>query len=177
MLVDLWSGGTRRGRQSATSSSTSSPSPAPAATATPVGAAPQPQQQSSQPQQLPPTVQTPSSVAPLSPPVPTPKEDHLPAASSPGGTAVPSLSTAENAAVTTGGPPTPGGGSSNSGEKKPGGKSSAQPSPYCDFCLGDARENKKTGGSEELMSCSDCGRSGKPEEKIKRKYTRRANHN
>ncbi|XP_020289473.1 zinc finger protein ubi-d4 A-like isoform X3 [Pseudomyrmex gracilis] len=156
-------GGTRRGRQSATSSSTSSPSPAaPTAAATPAGAAPQSQQQSSQQQQLPPTVQTPSSVAPLSPTVPTPKEDHLPAASSPGGTAVPSLSTAENAAVTTGGPPTPGGGSSNSGEKKAGGKSSAQPSPYCDFCLGDARENKKTGGSEELMSCSDCGRSGHP---------------
>ncbi|XP_029663805.1 zinc finger protein ubi-d4 A-like [Formica exsecta] len=48
-------------------------------------------------------------------------------------------------------------------EKKAGGKSSAaQPSPYCDFCLGDARENKKTGGSEELVSCSDCGRSGHP---------------
>ena len=71
----------------------------------------------------------------------------------------------------------------------------AQPSPYCDFCLGDARENKKTGGSEELVSCSDCGRSGKEtrqqqqpqpqqqshqpagEERVKRKYTRRANHN
>lgn len=51
------------------------------------------------------------------------------------------------------------------------------PSPYCDFCLGDARENKKTGGSEELVSCSDCGRSGKIEEKTKRKYSRRANHN
>lgn len=37
----------------------------------------------------------------------------------------------------------------------------AAPSPYCDFCLGDARENKKTGTSEELVSCSDCGRSGK----------------
>ena len=56
-----------------------------------------------------------------------------------------------------------------------------QPSPYCDFCLGDARENKKTGGSEELVSCSDCGRSGKqqqPEiERVKRKYTRRTNQN
>lgn len=37
----------------------------------------------------------------------------------------------------------------------------AAPSPYCDFCLGDSRENKKTGTSEELVSCSDCGRSGK----------------
>lgn len=71
------------------------------------------------------------------------------------------------------------------------------PSPYCDFCLGNARENKKTGGSEELVSCSDCGRSGKtamplppvnsPNEqaqedqanavKAKRKYTRRAYNN
>ncbi|XP_039273378.1 zinc finger protein ubi-d4-like [Styela clava] len=35
-------------------------------------------------------------------------------------------------------------------------------SAYCDFCLGDADENKKTGESEELVSCSDCGRSGHP---------------
>ncbi|KAH8272016.1 hypothetical protein KR018_000832 [Drosophila ironensis] len=38
----------------------------------------------------------------------------------------------------------------------------AQPSPYCDFCLGDQRENKKTSMPEELVSCSDCGRSGHP---------------
>ncbi|KAJ8924827.1 hypothetical protein NQ315_000981 [Exocentrus adspersus] len=38
----------------------------------------------------------------------------------------------------------------------------AVPSTYCDFCLGDARENKKTGSQEELVSCSDCGRSGHP---------------
>ena len=31
---------------------------------------------------------------------------------------------------------------------------------YCDFCLGDAAENKKTKSAEELVSCSDCGRSG-----------------
>ncbi|XP_050356350.1 zinc finger protein ubi-d4 isoform X1 [Nymphalis io] len=37
----------------------------------------------------------------------------------------------------------------------------ASPSPYCDFCLGDDRQNKKTGTPEELVSCSDCGRSGK----------------
>ncbi|KAF7274084.1 double PHD fingers d4 isoform X1 [Rhynchophorus ferrugineus] len=36
------------------------------------------------------------------------------------------------------------------------------PSPYCDFCLGDSTQNKKTGGVEELVSCSDCGRSGHP---------------
>ncbi|KAK7003198.1 zinc finger protein ubi-d4-like isoform X1 [Biomphalaria glabrata] len=33
---------------------------------------------------------------------------------------------------------------------------------YCDFCLGDATENKKTKVAEELVSCSDCGRSGHP---------------
>nr|XP_026497697.1 zinc finger protein ubi-d4 [Vanessa tameamea] len=38
----------------------------------------------------------------------------------------------------------------------------ASPSPYCDFCLGDDRQNKKTGTPEELVSCSDCGRSGHP---------------
>lgn len=35
------------------------------------------------------------------------------------------------------------------------------PNSYCDFCLGDVTENKKTGGQEELVSCADCGRSGK----------------
>jgi len=35
-------------------------------------------------------------------------------------------------------------------------------SPYCDFCLGDANENKNTLEPEELVSCSDCGRSGHP---------------
>lgn len=33
-------------------------------------------------------------------------------------------------------------------------------SRYCDFCLGDDVENKKTGLREELVSCADCGRSG-----------------
>ncbi|CAH0547639.1 unnamed protein product [Brassicogethes aeneus] len=41
-------------------------------------------------------------------------------------------------------------------------KKNAAPSPYCDFCLGDTNQNKKTGGMEELVSCSDCGRSGHP---------------
>ncbi|XP_029663799.1 zinc finger protein ubi-d4 A-like isoform X3 [Formica exsecta] len=175
-ILSNYLSGTRRGRQNTTSSSTSSPSPAAPAVASATGATSQPSQQSQQ-QLQPASAQTP--VAPASPTVSVTKEDHLPAASSPGGTAVPSLSSAETA---TGGSPTPGGGGGGGGgptmEKKAGGKSSAaQPSPYCDFCLGDARENKKTGGSEELVSCSDCGRSGKPEEKIKRKYTRRANHN
>ncbi|XP_050391946.1 zinc finger protein ubi-d4 A isoform X2 [Patella vulgata] len=40
----------------------------------------------------------------------------------------------------------------------------SKPSPnnYCDFCLGDQTENKKTNQSEDLVSCSDCGRSGHP---------------
>uniref|UniRef100_UPI00358EC808 zinc finger protein ubi-d4 n=1 Tax=Myxine glutinosa TaxID=7769 RepID=UPI00358EC808 len=38
----------------------------------------------------------------------------------------------------------------------------ATPNNYCDFCLGGSLENKKTGHPEELVSCSDCGRSGHP---------------
>lgn len=41
-------------------------------------------------------------------------------------------------------------------------KPKAAPSLYCDFCLGDARLNKKSNAPEELVSCSDCGRSGHP---------------
>uniref|UniRef100_A0A8C4RL40 Double PHD fingers 2 n=1 Tax=Erpetoichthys calabaricus TaxID=27687 RepID=A0A8C4RL40_ERPCA len=36
----------------------------------------------------------------------------------------------------------------------------ALPNNYCDFCLGDSKINHKTGQAEELVSCSDCGRSG-----------------
>ncbi|KAG9346525.1 hypothetical protein JZ751_006836 [Albula glossodonta] len=36
----------------------------------------------------------------------------------------------------------------------------ALPNNYCDFCLGDSKINHKTGQSEGLVSCSDCGRSG-----------------
>ena len=32
---------------------------------------------------------------------------------------------------------------------------------YCDFCLGTSAENKKTNKPESLVSCGDCGRSGK----------------
>lgn len=39
-------------------------------------------------------------------------------------------------------------------------KTKANPSPYCDFCLGNEESNKKSGQPEELVSCSDCGRSG-----------------
>ena len=35
-------------------------------------------------------------------------------------------------------------------------------SNYCDFCLGNSVENKKTKSAEELVSCSDCGRSAHP---------------
>ncbi|XP_065176525.1 zinc finger protein ubi-d4-like [Sycon ciliatum] len=38
----------------------------------------------------------------------------------------------------------------------------ASPNDYCDFCLGDEQDNKKTGAPEPLISCSDCGRSGHP---------------
>ncbi|XP_072383186.1 zinc finger protein ubi-d4 isoform X1 [Diabrotica undecimpunctata] len=61
---------------------------------------------------------------------------------------------ASNAPTTPADSPAPAG--SAEGGKKP------SPSPYCDFCLGDNRENKKTGTQEELVSCSDCGRSGHP---------------
>lgn len=193
-VVGLWLGGTRRGRQSTTaSSSTSSPSPV-ASTTPAAGAPPQPQQQQ---QQLPPAVQT--SAAPASPTVSAPKDDQqqpqqMPV-TSPGTVAsspsslrpdinVPGIGTGGAAAgigliggAGGGGTPALGGNHPAAGQihDKKSGKA-AQPSPYCDFCLGDARENKKTGGSEELVSCSDCGRSGKIEEKTKRKYTRRANH-
>ena len=41
------------------------------------------------------------------------------------------------------------------------GKEVAKSLGYCDFCLGDATSNKKTGKPEELVSCAECGRSGK----------------
>ncbi|KAF0761064.1 zinc finger protein ubi-d4 isoform X1 [Aphis craccivora] len=45
--------------------------------------------------------------------------------------------------------------------KTKSGNKSANPSPYCDFCLGDEVSNK-SGQPEILISCSDCGRSGHP---------------
>ncbi|TRY72520.1 hypothetical protein TCAL_10505 [Tigriopus californicus] len=42
------------------------------------------------------------------------------------------------------------------------GKDRAPSLGYCDFCLGDATENKKTTQPEELVSCAECGRSGHP---------------
>lgn len=46
--------------------------------------------------------------------------------------------------------------------RPPTDKTNTHPSPYCDFCLGDSIENKKTRMPEELVSCSDCGRSAHP---------------
>lgn len=43
-------------------------------------------------------------------------------------------------------------------ETRPKRKRQTPMNDYCDFCLGDADENKKTGESEELVSCADCGR-------------------
>jgi hypothetical protein len=40
------------------------------------------------------------------------------------------------------------------------GKERAVSLGYCDFCLGDASENKKTTRPEEMVSCAECGRSG-----------------
>jgi len=44
----------------------------------------------------------------------------------------------------------------------PDGKERAAPSGYCDFCLGDHNENKKTSRPEMMVSCAECGRSGHP---------------
>lgn len=41
------------------------------------------------------------------------------------------------------------------------GKELAKPNPYCDFCLGDSTGNKKTSKPEKMVSCADCGRSGR----------------
>ncbi|VVC41302.1 Hypothetical protein CINCED_3A014910 [Cinara cedri] len=52
-------------------------------------------------------------------------------------------------------------GSKEGYSKSKTGAKSANPSPYCDFCLGDEVSNK-SGQPEILISCSDCGRSGHP---------------
>jgi len=41
-------------------------------------------------------------------------------------------------------------------------KPTSKSSGYCDFCLGDLDNNKKTGTREQLIVCSECGRSGHP---------------
>uniref|UniRef100_A0A8C2RTI5 Double PHD fingers 2 n=1 Tax=Capra hircus TaxID=9925 RepID=A0A8C2RTI5_CAPHI len=59
-------------------------------------------------------------------------------------------------------PPTPVSQRSEEQKSKKGPDGLALPNNYCDFCLGDSKINKKTGQPEELVSCSDCGRSGHP---------------
>ncbi|XP_034280331.1 zinc finger protein ubi-d4 isoform X2 [Pantherophis guttatus] len=59
-------------------------------------------------------------------------------------------------------PPTPVSQRSEEQKTKKGPDGLALPNNYCDFCLGDSKINKKTGQPEELVSCSDCGRSGHP---------------
>ena len=44
------------------------------------------------------------------------------------------------------------------GPTRPG---KTQSSGYCDFCLGDSNYNKKSLQPEELIACSECGRSGR----------------
>ncbi|XP_053214482.1 zinc finger protein ubi-d4-like isoform X2 [Panonychus citri] len=65
------------------------------------------------------------------------------------------ISTTTAAATTT--KPT-----SNREKDKEKDKDKASPSKYCDFCLGDSDENKKTSSAEKMISCSDCGRSAHP---------------
>uniref|UniRef100_A0A3B5Q102 Double PHD fingers 3 n=4 Tax=Cyprinodontoidei TaxID=8087 RepID=A0A3B5Q102_XIPMA len=57
-------------------------------------------------------------------------------------------------------PPSPH--SSDNHKPQKGSDGSIIPNDYCDFCLGDQDANRKTGQAEELVSCSDCGRSGHP---------------
>lgn len=54
----------------------------------------------------------------------------------------------------------PGGGRTVQLGKTMSGRDRAPSLGYCDFCLGDAAENKKTSRPEELVSCAECGRSG-----------------
>ncbi|KAM9703911.1 zinc finger protein DPF3 isoform 4-T6 [Menidia menidia] len=51
---------------------------------------------------------------------------------------------------------------SDNHKPKKGSDGAVIPNDYCDFCLGDQDSNRKTGQAEELVSCSDCGRSGHP---------------
>ncbi|OCT81766.1 zinc finger protein ubi-d4 B isoform X3 [Xenopus laevis] len=59
-------------------------------------------------------------------------------------------------------PPTPIMHRSEEQKSKKGPDGLALPNNYCDFCLGDSNTNKKSNQPEELVSCSDCGRSGHP---------------
>ncbi|KPJ00794.1 Zinc finger protein neuro-d4 [Papilio xuthus] len=87
----------------------------------------------------------PGSAASASAPAPAPASAPVPSTSPGSSTAAPATPAAPPTALPL--------------LKEP--ETKASPSPYCDFCLGDDRENKKTGTPEKLVSCSDCGRSGK----------------
>ncbi|CAH1170072.1 unnamed protein product [Phaedon cochleariae] len=133
--------------------------PPPNTTAPPPGlAAPPSSQPPFPPMAVPPPSQTPPTLPPNLPPLPLqaplPEDTPMPVLVPENGLDV----APPNLAPPMGGPPDLPGPSSGAqeGPKKP------SPSPYCDFCLGDERVNKKTGIQEELVSCSDCGRSGHP---------------
>ncbi len=49
----------------------------------------------------------------------------------------------------------------NSAAKKK--KGPVEPNNYCDFCLGDTAKNK-SGEPEDMVSCAECGHSGKTKE-------------
>ncbi|XP_023657965.1 zinc finger protein DPF3 isoform X2 [Paramormyrops kingsleyae] len=51
---------------------------------------------------------------------------------------------------------------SNNHKPQKGPDGTVIPNNYCDFCLGDSGSNRKTCQAENLVSCSDCGRSGHP---------------
>lgn len=133
----------------------------------PYGVHPPPMHQPPPPHmQPPPPTSQPSNLGPPHPhphnPPPLPPSGHpsLP----PPISQAPTSSSGNN-----GGSPFPQEGPSNGSEKKgkpgnggPPGDKKVTPSTYCDFCLGDEKENKKSGEPEEMVSCSDCGRSGHP---------------
>ncbi|CAK1543606.1 unnamed protein product [Leptosia nina] len=104
---------------------------------------------------------TPSTVAAPPPPQRRPSPPPRPASAdtSSSDSAQAPLVPPPDAAVST---PTPSASTPAARSTKKTADGKPSPSPYCDFCLGDDRENKKTGTPEELVSCSDCGRSGHP---------------
>lgn len=101
---------------------------------------------------------------------PSPGLPAMTAGTNPGGAsrASPLPSSVSNAGATTGteSPNTTASSASSQdgfAGNRPAGKGTvAPPQDYCDFCLGDTAENKKTKSAESLVSCSDCGRSAHP---------------
>ncbi|CAB4068328.1 DPF2 [Lepeophtheirus salmonis] len=95
---------------------------------------------------------------------PPPSGGTLPILRGPGGNGPPGSSMMNNANSVAGMPLPPGSTVvPNPGAKKTmHGKDRAPSLGYCDFCLGDASENKKTNQPEEFVACAECGRSGHP---------------